>query len=834
MRRQRTLRAAATAATALTLGIAGIAYTEHAAADTTSVTIAGDLQSEIGCAGDWATDCSASNLSRRTDGMWSRTVTVPAGTWAYKAALNGSWTENYGAHAAPGGGNITLTVPAGGKAVTFLYDPVTHWITDDVTSRIVTAAGDFQSELGCTGDWAPDCLRTWLQDIDGDGVYTYTTTAIPAGTWAVKATIGQSWAESYGGPNGANIPFTVTTAGSTTTIRYDSASHQLTVTGSGGEAATGTLGATYTAAATTFRLWSPDNTDVKVIVGGTTYPATRVSLPGYTDVYQASVTGNLKNQAYQFTVGGTAVRDPYARMVNPGTSQGIVVDPAAITPTSGTWRAAPPLANREDAVIYELSVRDFTIDGTSGVSADKRGKFLGLVQTGTAYNGAKTGIDHLKELGVNTVQIMPAYDFASTVPNWGYDPLNYNVPEEQFSQFTAPAERMREFADMVDEFHRNGIRVILDVVYNHTATKDVLQGITGKYYTATDYSGCCGNSLDDSQPMVSRMIRDSLEMWVRDYHVDGFRFDLMGIFHHDQVAGWGTYLNTTYPDRNLQLYGEPWMGGVTPPAEADFVRYGSTASMTGGHIGVFNGAYRDAIKGGTRDQVLGYMGGAGNQNAVTTGLRGSPLATKSTAVLSDLWNPAFAYDPEQTINYVSAHDDLNLWDKITYSGVTGGADGRAGRMDRFAAGIVLTSQGIPLFTEGDEFLRSKVVGGDYETAANSYNAGDNVNAIRWNDKVTNAGTFAYYKAAIALRKATPGMRLTTWDAVNTRHSTQVSGQVITSVLDSTTVAVYNPGASSVNATLPAGSWTKVLDATGAVTKTDTTADALATTVFRKN
>jgi pullulanase len=589
-------------------------------------------------------------------------------------------------------------------------------------------------------------------------------------------------------------------------------------------ASTDALGAVYTVASTTFGIWSPDSADVAVTVAGVSHPLNATS----GGVYQTVVAGNLKDQAYQFTIRGVAVRDPYARMVRPGTTQGVVVDDAAVLPSGGSWAAVPALTNREDAIVYELGVRDYTIDASSGVDAAKRGKYLGLVQPGTTHNGVKTGIEHLRELGVTHVQILPTYDFGSTVPNWGYDPLNFNVPEEQFSQFSSPEDRIREFKDMVNGFHANGIRVILDVVYNHTVNKDVLEAITGRYYTGDDFSGV-GNSIDASQPMVSRMIRDSLEHWVRDYHVDGFRFDLAGVFHYTDLASWASYLNAAYPGRNLLIYGEPWMGGGAPSPESDYVRYGTTASMQAGHVGVFNGAFRDAIRGGTKDNVMAYMGGGGNADDVATGMRGSPLAVKSTAVLDDLWNRAFAYDPEQTVNYVSVHDDLNLYDKITYSG---GA-GRAAQIDRFAAGLVLTAQGIPLIAEGDEFLRSKVVGGDYTTAMNSYNAGDAVNAIHWGDKVTNAGTVAFYRAAIALRRSTPALRLTTWDAVNAQVSTRVDGRIVIATAGST-VVVANPGTGDYAVALPSGTWTRVLDTTGAVSTSGNTAGGQAVTVFRKS
>ncbi|WP_157901876.1 MULTISPECIES: alpha-amylase family glycosyl hydrolase [Streptomyces] len=836
------------AATAMGLALVpALTTTAQAETTATAVSVPGTFNSEIGCSGDWAPNCGQAQLTARTDGSgaWSKTINIPAGSHAYKAALNNSWADNYGANAQYYGADIPLNIPAGGKNVTFVYDPVTHWIADDVNHKIVTAGGSFQSEIGCAADWAPNCLASWLKDTDGDGIYTWSTTAIPAGTWAVKAAIGQSWTESYGqggSPTGADIGFTVPRTGSAVDFTYNSTTHVLNVRTEQppGPPLDGTLGALYTPTETTFRIWSPDSSQVSVTVGGQSHPLQPADVSGYTGVYQAVVPGNWKNQPYQFRVGNNTVRDPYARMVKPGTTEGIVMDTESITPVGG-WAPRPVITKREDAVIYEMNVRSFTIDPSSGVDAAKRGKFAGLTQTGTTHNGVKTGIDHLKELGVTHVQLLPSFDFNSTVPNWGYDPLNYNVPEEQFSQFTAPEDRVREFQTMVNEFHKNGIRVIMDVVYNHTANKDVFQNITGKYYHQTELSGT-GNSLDDGNPMVSRMIMDSLRYWVDTYNIDGFRFDLLGVHQYKNVDQWAKYLQSSFPDRTLQIHGEPWSGGVDDPQQAQKVRYGTTPALAGGHVGVFNGAYRDAVKGGTRDRILGYMGGSSsNASAIALGMRGSPLTTKSTSPLPNPWDPAFAYDPEQTINYVSAHDDLNIWDKITYSGVNGGTTGRAGQMNRFAAGMVLTSQGIPFFHEGDEFLHSKVVNGDYEAAKNSYEAGDNVNAVQWGEKTTNNATFRYYKDAITLRKNTPALRLGTWDAVKAQMATSVNGSVVTSAISSRadaptshdTVVVYNPTNSPVNVNLPAGTWKKVLDTNGTTDSTSTTADGLAVTVFKK-
>ncbi|MFR9798760.1 alpha-amylase family glycosyl hydrolase [Streptomyces sp. MS06] len=816
-----------------------------ASAATTAVSLPGTFDTEIGCAADWQPDCSQAEMVQRADGRWTASLNLPGGSYRYKVAINDTWAENYGAGGAPDGSDISMTVPSAGERVTFVYDPATHVVTDDSDRPVVTAVGDYQSELGCAGDWLPTCPATEMSDPDGDGVYTYSTTAVPAGNWNTKVTIGRSWTVNYGADGvaaGADIGFDVPSDGATTTFSYNSATHLMTVVSvSGPTAPLNTLGALYTPTATTFRLWSPDSSNVTVNVDGAGHPLTPTTLSGYSDVYQAVVGGDLKDRTYQFYVGGVAVPDPYAQMVEPGTTRGVVVDTAAVLPTDGTWSPRPALVHREDSVVYELSVRDFTIDPSSGVEPAERGKFLGLVRSGTTYDGVKTGIDHLKELGVTAVQLMPSFDFGSTVPNWGYDPVDYNVPEEQYSQFSQPEDRIREFKDMVNEFHRNGMRVIMDVVYNHTHSKSVFGDITGRYYTATDLSGT-GDSIDDGTPMVARMIRDSLEHWVRDYNVDGFRFDLVGVHHYDNVASWADYLNTAYAGRKLLMYGEPWNGGASDPDEAAKVRYGTVPALAPEHFGVFNGVYRDAIRGGTDSDTMAYMGGSGNPGAIAFGMRGSPTDADSTAPLSDLWSPAFAEDPEQTVNYASIHDNLNLYDKITYSGAGGGATGTAGRIDRFATGMVLTSQGIPIIAEGDEFLRSKVVNGDYTTAMNSYDAPDAVNAIHWGDKVAHADVFRYYRDAIALRKSTAALRLTTWGAVHHQLTTQVDGAVVIGRISSDpddptgydTVVVDNPTGSTYGVALPPGTWTKVLDSYGSTATTGSDCGPQAVSVFRRS
>lgn len=608
------------------------------------------------------------------------------------------------------------------------------------------------------------------------------------------------------------------------TLRYS-----LTSEGGGGMtnsrigAAVGTLGAVYTPARTTFSFWSPDHSNVQLWLDGQTHAMQKVAdFNGYIDVYQVTVDGDQRLKPYHFLVDGIGVSDPYSRMAEPNTINGIVMD-LAKTQLPGGWAPRPPLAEREDAIIYELHVRDFTIDSSSGVPADKRGKFLGLVEPGTTHNGQKTGLDHLVELGISHVQLMPVYDFAScpnvtdqACYNWGYDPRNFNVPEERYSLTPFDYEnRLVEFKKMVDRLHQAGLRVIIDVVYNHTFQKAMLEPITSRYYTATDLSGT-GNSLDANVPMVSRMIRDSLEYWVREFNVDGFRFDLIGVFDYDAVGDWARYLNTAFPDRTLLIYGEPWNGFANDPRESQRVRLGTIARIHDAHVGVFNPKFREAIKG------LNDSGGCNSGDCyafnaspdlwrIVVGSRGGIRFANDPFVPIDTWDPMFAIDPEQSINYVSAHDNLTLRDKILLWADSNGrdrSDPYLRRIQLFANGVVLTSQGIPFLHAGVEILRDKQ--GDH----NSYQSGDEINKIRWQWKTANADIFAYYQKAIALRKAHPGFRLNTWQEINQHVTTTTPryGVVVHHIRAGqngdawSEIIVIANSADNYSFTLPPGTW----------------------------
>ncbi|OQY48439.1 MAG: hypothetical protein B6242_02330 [Anaerolineaceae bacterium 4572_78] len=622
---------------------------------------------------------------------------------------------------------------------------------------------------------------------------------------------------------------------------YDGSWHN-TKPGGGSSGGGVGLGALYTPSSTTFRIWSPDSSNVVVYVDGNNHNLQHVAdFDGYTNIYEVTVSGDLKLAEYQLKINGNDVRDPYGAMVVPGTNRNVVLDMASIQPDGG-WASHPTLIEREDAVVYEAHVRDFTLHDSSGVSANKRGKFLGMVETGTTYNGLATGIDHLKELGVTHVQILPFYDFSTPQYNWGYDPINFNVPEEQYSLTPNDYEnRVKELQTMINEFHKNGIRVIMDVVYNHTFDDSVFENITGQYYTGNNDSGC-GNGIDTGNQMVSRMIQDSLEYWIENYHVDGFRFDLMGIFHYEAVNSWGEHLNGKYASRNLLMYGEPWNGYWGDPIENQKVRMGNVPAMASGRMGVFNGKFREAIKGDNDGTGRGYMFNYGDKSwEIEVGSRGGILHTKSTNTLSNMWDPMFAFDPEQSVNYISAHDNYCLWDKVKHSG----EDNDYGkRVVRFGEGIVLTSQGIPFIHAGDEMLRTKVYNGDWEYAHNSYNAPDDYNMIRWEWKEQNADMFNYHKDLIALRKAHPGFRLNTWDEINNNMNTYRDGKVVVSQINADAngdswdeiIIVYNPG-NNYDVSLPDGTWTKVFDINGAVNvgglSGSATTEGTAVTIFKK-
>ncbi len=604
------------------------------------------------------------------------------------------------------------------------------------------------------------------------------------------------------------------------------------------------LGAYYTQSQTSFSIWSPDSSNVKVAVKKqgesdfTDYVCAKGfsvdgGYPDSSNIYGVTVSGDCNLAEYQFYVGGVAVRDPYGKMIkydgnqqksgtqSSGTENGfgytsylgptvnIVMNMDETEPLNG-WAERPVLENRCDAIVYEVHVGDFTSDSTWNGSSENKGKFPGMVESGTTYSSGsttvKTGLDHLKELGVTHVQLLPMYDFATKhnttlndIYNWGYDPVNYNVPEDRYS--TCPGdyvERIREVKEMINEFHKNGIRVIMDVVYNHTFSKEIFSGISGKYYTSTDLSGC-GNSTNTGVSMVSRMIRDSLEYWADEYNIDGFRFDLIGIYHTSAVKEWGEYLNNTkFPERNLLMYGEPWNGYATDSEEGSKIRMSAVSSLSNAHVGVFNGKFRQSLKGANDSAAMGYIfnenedDGTAYAANIAVGLKGSgtSLDKSNCSDTSGTWTRFFTATPDQSINYMFAHDNLCYWDKIKAAGSEKLSYGA--RIVKFGHGILLVSQGIPFIHAGDEFLRTKEKGAGSAMSHNSYMAGIATNSIDWSLKAANKSVSDYHSELIALRKAHDGFRNR-----NGVGTTETSGNAVVYKVQDTDgtklCVVVNPG-----------------------------------------
>ncbi len=576
-----------------------------------------------------------------------------------------------------------------------------------------------------------------------------------------------------------------------------------------------TLGAIYTPEKTIFRVWSPDTDDVKINVDGTDYEMKLADVDSYTKVYEVAVEGDLAGKTYQLYIKGNKVRDPYGRMTASGSdTANIVMDMTESDPKDG-WVAAPTLKNREDAIINEVHVRDFTIDATSGVADEKRGRYMGMVQTSTTYNGVTTGIDHLKELGVTHVQLQPIYDYATcsnvdskdnTCYNWGYDPWNYNVPEDRYTSvfgLDKHNQKVQEVKTMINEFHKNGIRVIMDVVYNHTFDKSVFEDITARYYMGNNDLSGCGNAINADNGMVWLMIRDSMEYWVKEYHIDGFRLDLAGVFAMKDYSDWGKYLNKYYGDRNLLIYGEPWTGGGDPSAVTDPVRTGRMFQQdANAHVGAFNNRFRNCMKSASDNSdssttaaenksQLGFIFNAYNQNWDGNGTdeNGNDLTTNVECVflsakagvrsdnapdeVKDEWSGQGFSDPEQTITYVTAHDNLALRDKIELANIDDTKLYNAKEvqtLQAYANSLVMVSQGISFIHGGEEIGRTKVAAGTSGESPmwNTYKTTTGANDFKWNLKADDGWkqVFDTYAAYINMRKNHPVFHMTTAALIN--------------------------------------------------------------------
>jgi pullulanase len=517
------------------------------------------------------------------------------------------------------------------------------------------------------------------------------------------------------------------------------------------------LGAIYTPEATIFRVWAPTAARVTLRlydspVGGR--PRLMHMSRHRDGTWNAKLLGDWRGIYYTYTAEGHDPRfdagreliDPYARAVTAHDGRAVVVHDA--TPI-----APRPSSRISEAIIYELHLRDFTIDPDSGIQ--RRGKYLGLTEPGTHLTGRRditTGIDHLVELGVNVVQLMPISEFHNDEAHdrygWGYDVVHFQTPDGWYATERWDARRVGEVKRMIDALHQRGIRVTLDMVFNHTFESIFkhriysFEGLVPGYYYRLHRDGNywngsgTGNEFRSEAPMARRFIIETVKYWATEYKVDGFRFDLLGLIDVETMRQVVAALDEIDPQ--LLIYGEPWAGGPTPND------LNGKGKQQGRGWAVFNDHFRDALKGNVFDaRAPGFVQSGINISAVKRGVRGS---------IED-----FTASPLEAINYVECHDNHTLWDRLVISTIDNAsvfpADRRA--MDRLAAVAVFTAQGIPFIQAGQEFLRTK--DGDH----NSYDKPDAVNMIRWRQKAENYDIYQYYRGLIALRRAHPLFRLET-------------------------------------------------------------------------
>lgn len=904
-----------------------------------SVTIAGDLQSELGCTVDWQPECTATQLNLdAADQIWQQTFNLPAGDWQFKAALDGGWSENYGANAVAGGANISLSL-AQPQAVKFFYSHKTHWITSNANSVIATAVGNFQSILGCPGDWKPDCLRSWLQDADGNGLYTFSTTALPVGTYEAKVALNESWDESYGN-DGNNIIFSVARANQKIVFTYDAANKKvyigdelvagnlstakaywlsrdtiavnipagqltnasarlhfsgsadlstspagiaggdslaltydpqglsdalkekfphlknlsvfklsadassvrtllkqqiaLSVTGENGNlieatalqfagvmddvfAYNGELGLGYTDAVPSVKLWAPSARQVRLHVFDSADAPTAaqqidMTLDAATGVWSAVGDASWNRKYYLFEVDVFVrhtgkfeknwVTDPYSinTSLNGKRSQFVNLQDADLKPEGWDSLTKPTFTAPEDMVIYELHVRDFSIHDASVPEAE-RGTFAAFTQVHS--NGMKH-LQRLADAGLSHVHLLPAFDCATInenkaeqklLPdslanfpadseaqqaaveairgedgfNWCYDPHHYTVPEGSYSTQPADTTRIREFRAMVAALNNAGLRVVMDVVYNHTSAallneKSVLDKIVPGYYHRLNASGdierstCCENTASEHR-MMEKLMCDSIKTWATAYKVDGFRYDIMGHHSKANIVNIKNAIHALTPQKDgvqgsdIYFYGEGWNFGEVQN-DARFVQ-ARIGNMSGTGVGTFNNFIRDAVRGGgpfdsgvahvqSQSFINGLYLDPNSENSASTSERENLL--KQTDILkvalagslqdyslvdhsgvtkkaADIDGAGYTLDPQETINYIEAHDNETLFDMLQYKAPLATSMDERVRMQSLGNGFVLLAQGVPFLHAGQEMLRSK------STDRNSYDAGDWFNLL---------------------------------------------------------------------------------------------------------
>ena len=488
--------------------------------------------------------------------------------------------------------------------------------------------------------------------------------------------------------------------------------------------------------------------------------------------WEATVKGDLKGKFYTFDIGKGETPGVFAKAVGVNGMRGAIVDMAETNPQGWENDQRPVIQSPADLVIYEMHWRDFSIDASSGLK--NKGKFLALTEP--------KAIEHLKSLSVNAVHILPSFDYASVdetkldTPqyNWGYDPKNYNVPEGSYSTDPyTPVTRIKEFKQMVQALHKAGIRVILDVVYNHTFNIDhsnfqltypdmyYRKTADGKY---SDGSGC-GNETASEKPLMREFMLESVKYWIDEYHIDGFRFDLMGV--HDIETMQQIRAEVNKIDPSIYIYGEGWSAGSCAYPTEKLAMKANTQQLNG--IAAFSDDMRDALRGPFSDDHKGALlaGIPGEEESLKFGIVGGIAHPQVDMTKVNYDKKPWTNNPTEQISYVSCHDDMCLVDRLKAS-IPSLTDKNIPekertaeliRIDQLAQTAVFTSQGVPFILSGEEMLRDK------KGVHNSYNSPDSINHLDWNNLQRYPQLFAYYKNLILLRKNHPAFRLATGDKV---------------------------------------------------------------------
>ena len=594
------------------------------------------------------------------------------------------------------------------------------------------------------------------------------------------------------------------------------------------------LGLTYTPTATTFKIWAPTATAAKLNIyksdlGGTAVRSITMN-KGVDGVWQITVPENLKNSYYTFQVniGNTwseEVVDPYAKACGTNGLRAQVIDLKETNPVGWDKDTLPnfSVANKQtDAVIYELHVRDASIHASSGIK--NKGKFLGLAELGTKNSaGQFTGLSHIKELGVTHIHLLPFYDYNSVDEtksavqyNWGYDPVNYNIPEGSYS--TNPADgkvRIRELKELIKTMHSNGLRIIMDVVYNHTAlTKNSNFNIlVPDYYYRKRADGSfsdassCGNETASEKAMFQKFMIESVVYWVNEYHIDGFRFDLMGIHDIQTMNMISDTLHKIKP--SIVLYGEGWTSSSSPLSEDKRALKKNAAQLNG--IAVFSDDMRDGIKGSVFNiDDRGFAtGNTSNSESVKFGIVAAGKHPQINYSKVNYSKEPYTAGPAGLINYADCHDNNILWDKIELSFKSASAAERT-KMHELAYAIVLTAQGASFLHAGTEFLRTK------NGVENSFDKGDIVNGIDWDLKTKNMASYQFIKSLVQIRRAHPAFRMQNAQQIATNinfENNQPSG-IIAYTINGAAVGdtwkkiwvAYNGSQTPQTLTLPKGTW----------------------------